>query len=375
MTSYDAALAREIGLEQAIIMDRLSFLEPRARTVIDGAHWVYKSLHDWADETGLSVSAVRRALTDLLDKGWILKGKFRAKEWKQVCYYRLSDRLEVLKNSICCFEQIELPESANRDAEISKSSCQNQQLYMNNTTISPTIINDSHSLERGPEKSTERERENFDFEIQKPEPEKPPVESSQESTLNTQVEQQAENIPPASEAADNTQPGDYSAKKRDKGKIDAFLEWLHRLGRQVGVRCPEAWAEVVSRNPNPLIVRRFETEQQQRAEVERILAERSVREEFPPSNSPPILSNSPPIPMPNFETYGFPASPGAPPPPPGLSTPVDIDENRLQSLKIRWNWPQEGRRQRLREQIREDVQNHPEWGITIGEHGPELMEF
>lgn len=66
------SIAKEIGLNEAIILQQLMYWLSKSSNMRDGKTWVYKTYDEWAEEFPFwSVSTIRRAIKSLRDMGLV----------------------------------------------------------------------------------------------------------------------------------------------------------------------------------------------------------------------------------------------------------------------------------------------------------------
>jgi hypothetical protein len=81
-------LAKEIGLNEAIILQQIHYWLGRSDNDRDGRKWVYKSTQEWAEEFPFwSEATIKRAIAVLRGRGLIIITKRSATSWERVNWY------------------------------------------------------------------------------------------------------------------------------------------------------------------------------------------------------------------------------------------------------------------------------------------------
>jgi DNA-binding transcriptional ArsR family regulator len=85
--SYDLDQASTLGRSAASLYGYLSRWMPYAKYVHDGKYWVFRTLEQMADDLGLSIATIRRAIEKLVDAGLIIKEQLLKHKYQRVMYY------------------------------------------------------------------------------------------------------------------------------------------------------------------------------------------------------------------------------------------------------------------------------------------------
>lgn len=119
-------LAVEVGLNEAIVLQQLHYWIQKSTNVKDGHVWVYNTYEDWRKQFPFwSISTIRRTLSSLETKGYIITGKFNKLQIDNTKWYRVSyDMIDSIE-----------PESVNRPP------VQNEQTTGSNWTDGPSKMN------------------------------------------------------------------------------------------------------------------------------------------------------------------------------------------------------------------------------------------
>ncbi len=81
-------LAKEIGLNEAIILQQIHYWLGRSDNERDGLKWVYKSMQEWQDEFPFwSEPTIKRVIAKLRDLGLIRITKKSSTSWERVNWY------------------------------------------------------------------------------------------------------------------------------------------------------------------------------------------------------------------------------------------------------------------------------------------------
>ena len=110
-------LAKEIGLNEAIVLQQIHYWTRDSRHVIDGYSWTYNSVEEWQKQFPFwSNATIRRVVDSLVDKGLLLKRKLSENRFDATLWYAIDTRVLSEKS-----EQIHL-------LKMSKSAAQNEQI-------------------------------------------------------------------------------------------------------------------------------------------------------------------------------------------------------------------------------------------------------
>lgn len=96
-------LAKELGLEEAIVVQQLHYWLQRCGKLIDNAIWIYNSFNEWSNQFSYwSVSKIKRIFYSLEKQQIIISKKINKSnsdhtKWYSIDYEKLS---LLLKNSV-----------------------------------------------------------------------------------------------------------------------------------------------------------------------------------------------------------------------------------------------------------------------------------
>ncbi|CNK74082.1 Uncharacterised protein [Yersinia enterocolitica] len=134
------SLAKEIGLNEAILVQQIHYWLCRSDHRHEGRKWFYKSAAEWADELGFwSDSTIKRTLANLLEMKLISVGQlhkvllsdpYNRTKWYSINY----DQLELLNSTNASGQNDQL--GAGQNDKITSS--QNDQMLQENTTKNTT---------------------------------------------------------------------------------------------------------------------------------------------------------------------------------------------------------------------------------------------
>lgn len=93
---FKVALAKEYGIEEAILIDEFYFQITRNRAndknFFDGRYWTYNTQKAYVDIFPyLNAGKVKRVINSLLEKGILLKGNYNANQYDRTNWYSFSD--------------------------------------------------------------------------------------------------------------------------------------------------------------------------------------------------------------------------------------------------------------------------------------------
>lgn len=93
------SLAKEIGLNEAIILQQIHYWIKDSKKVVDGRKWTYNSVRAWQEQLPFySQSTIRRTFKNLEDEGLIISGNFNKAsfdrtKWYTIDYAKLNKRV------------------------------------------------------------------------------------------------------------------------------------------------------------------------------------------------------------------------------------------------------------------------------------------
>jgi hypothetical protein len=144
------ALAKEIGLHEAVILQQIHYWLERSNHLINGCRWIYNTYQAWQQQFPfLSLSAIRRAIARLEGLNLLKTERFDKQSWNQTKWYSINyQRLEVLISSIY---------SNRTDPSAQIEHLNSAVLSSSSTEIPPITTSKNTSLQ-----SEEREQEKSD---------------------------------------------------------------------------------------------------------------------------------------------------------------------------------------------------------------------
>lgn len=95
------SLARELGLEESIILQQLHYLLGSASTISQGRTWVYNTFEQWADLLPIPLARIKRAFNKLKTLGILLIEKLARWKTNRTNYYTIDyDKLTSIVDAI-----------------------------------------------------------------------------------------------------------------------------------------------------------------------------------------------------------------------------------------------------------------------------------
>jgi hypothetical protein len=121
-------LAREIGLEESLVLQQIHYWLKKAGKSIDGNVWIYNTYDQWKEQFSYwSNSKIVRIFTSLKEQGFVISKKMNAHKsnhtnWYSINYKKLVKTMEKL-----------ISEKKFTRTKIEKSFCQNEQIIISKT--------------------------------------------------------------------------------------------------------------------------------------------------------------------------------------------------------------------------------------------------
>ena len=86
------ALAKEIGLNESLILLQIEFWISISNNERDGKRWTYQSVRDMQEKSFSfwSISTINRAVNKLIDEGYIIEGNFNKMKYDKTRWFALS---------------------------------------------------------------------------------------------------------------------------------------------------------------------------------------------------------------------------------------------------------------------------------------------
>ena len=91
---YELALANSLGRTEAALLERIKWWISYSKLEHEGKIFCFRTLEQLAEEVGVSVSSVKRAIARLVELGYLIKEKLKASQWNQVNCYALGERFQ-----------------------------------------------------------------------------------------------------------------------------------------------------------------------------------------------------------------------------------------------------------------------------------------
>ncbi|MGG3893610.1 DnaD domain protein [Geobacillus stearothermophilus] len=151
------SLAKEIGLNEAIILQQLHYWLQESGSEHDGHRWVYNTYEDWQKQFPFwSKNTIIRAIKSLEKKGLIVTGNYNKLKIDNTKWYRIDyEKLEGMGRPSTQNEQTGYPKRVNVEPKMSKPITRE---YTENTTDIKDDDKDE-TMNDLSEETTENERE------------------------------------------------------------------------------------------------------------------------------------------------------------------------------------------------------------------------
>lgn len=147
-------LAKEIGLNEAILLQQLHYWVQKNTNIIDGKSWAYNTLKQWGEQFPFwSESTLRRIFEKLTADGIIVKGNYNKKAFDRTLWYaidydaldeKIARRLPEMTNASVQNEHMDMskmntpiPEITTEITNINKESSNSNYCSMTNAQSSP----------------------------------------------------------------------------------------------------------------------------------------------------------------------------------------------------------------------------------------------
>ncbi|CUK81649.1 conserved phage C-terminal domain-containing protein [Listeria monocytogenes] len=114
------ALAREIGLNEAIVLQQIHYWLNKKQNLIDGKYWTYGSAKKWQEEnfSFWSMNTVKRAFTSLKEQGLLITANYNKRKFDKTVWYSIDyERLNLVSRRLVQSELTIDPNWGNRTAQ------------------------------------------------------------------------------------------------------------------------------------------------------------------------------------------------------------------------------------------------------------------
>ncbi|EIQ6427006.1 conserved phage C-terminal domain-containing protein [Listeria monocytogenes] len=111
------ALAREIGLNEAIVLQQIHYWLNKKQNLIDGKYWTYGSAKKWQEEnfSFWSMNTVKRTFTSLKQQGLLITANYNKRKFDKTVWYSINyKRLDLLSQQLAQRKLAIDPNWANR---------------------------------------------------------------------------------------------------------------------------------------------------------------------------------------------------------------------------------------------------------------------
>lgn len=101
--SFHPSLAVALGINEAILLQKINFWLNCKPKNSDGRSWIYNTYKSWQEQLPFfSESTIRRTLKHLIDKGFIITGNFNLNKFDQTLWYSINyEKLDEFVNEKC----------------------------------------------------------------------------------------------------------------------------------------------------------------------------------------------------------------------------------------------------------------------------------
>ena len=149
------ALAKEIGLHEAVILQQIHYCLEKSNHLINGCLWIYNTYQAWQEQFPfLSLSAIRRAIARLEGLNLLKTERFEQRRWNQTKWYSINyQRLEVLLSSICSNQRFQSAQIEQLNPSTLRSSFPEITAFTTSENTSP-LTPQNEEIEREDEKSS-----------------------------------------------------------------------------------------------------------------------------------------------------------------------------------------------------------------------------
>ncbi|MED5040832.1 DnaD domain protein [Geobacillus stearothermophilus] len=159
------SLAKEIGLNEAIILQQLHYWLQESNNERDGQRWIYNTYEDWQKQFPFwSVTTIRRTIKKLENQGIIVSDNLNSMKIDKTKWYRIDyERLEEIVSKENDIWSVHVTKMTNRDGQndhmdVVKMTTPITREYTENTTDIKDVDKDETMDDRS-EETTEKERE------------------------------------------------------------------------------------------------------------------------------------------------------------------------------------------------------------------------
>ncbi|WP_139242470.1 hypothetical protein [Bacillus cereus] len=148
---FKPALAKQIGLNESIVLQQIHYWLEKSNHNYDGRVWVYNTAEKWNDQfSWWSLSTLKRMFNKLEKEGYLLTGNYNKKGFDRTKWYSIDyERLTYTSCQNNAMESVKMNQC--NVSERSDPRCQNESMQQVNMTL--TI---PETTQRTPETTTER---------------------------------------------------------------------------------------------------------------------------------------------------------------------------------------------------------------------------
>lgn len=148
------ALAKEIGLNESLILLQIEFWISISKNFYDGRYWTYQSVRDMKEKTFpfWSIATINRAVNKLIDEKYLIEGNYNKKKYDKTRWFALNPtKINELK-SISMGDETGVFQNDTRSNQNDTRSNQNETTIPEITTETTTEIT-TNNKEHSPAKA------------------------------------------------------------------------------------------------------------------------------------------------------------------------------------------------------------------------------
>lgn len=153
--SFNINIAKEVGIESAIILDNINFWlaknKANSSNLHEGRYWTYNSVKAFSELFPyMTVYKISRCLNDLEEKGLLLSGNFNKSNYDRTKWYTINEANELVKQFLH-YSKVEASSSSKSKMEFANTSngvCKSEQPIPDSKPYINTDVNKEEEEER-----------------------------------------------------------------------------------------------------------------------------------------------------------------------------------------------------------------------------------